>query len=290
MQQTEEKIKPILNGHTDTYLFLNGIISQNEYARRKGIGKSSIKGQLAEIFERELKEAFDKVFNIHDRMDSAEQKQNSMRTEMNALRTDMDTLRTTLDAADKKADTAVLLREKAFRERDEAEQLADSLQKKVDTLEQAAADAERVREKLERERDEAVSRYEQWMGQIKAIRCFRGKAMKFTLSVMLVVLDAFCISSLLSASVHSPFVSIPVGIGLALSLLTFTVSNNRNGRFFSIALSFLAAGLYFDIVGSSVNIWQSGLEGFSANAANIVFSLVPPLINAILSEMLNGND
>ena len=263
------------NGVSEIIKVARGTLSQNQYATNTGKSKSGTSRNIGEEYKNAVVELAGKV---EQSWDSLEQLRNDLKQERNTL--------------EQLRESEEQLRNDLEQERNNAEQERNDLNQLRNDLEQERNSRDQSWDSLEQERDDlkiAVAGLEQkwgkWNGAISPVRWFRSMGMKFLLCFLIVVLDAYCISSLLANSVHEQFAWI-IGSGLSLSLLTFTVSHNKKGRMFSIFFSFVAAALYFDLIGSVAELLEGGVEDITLPLAKIAFSFVPPTINLILSDMI----
>ena len=164
-------------------------------------------------------------------------------------------------------------------------QVSESSKNKLETQLQDLKDKYR---NLESEFTELKAKYNQWIGQIEPLRVLSSKWAKFFIAVMIIIFDGFAISEILEDKLG--VLAYILAAGLCFSLLSFTASENRRGRDLAIGVAFVAASLYFDLIGSTKNVVSSVFSGNmpdTVHLTHLFFSFIPAIITFILTDDLH---
>ena len=169
------------------------------------------------------------------------------------------------------------------------------LSQELNKAEQAVSTMELERNRLERENEvlshqlnELSQKWNSRDSDISPVKWMKGRWSKFILCVSLALLDYHILAGLLVDKIDF-YVAHAVAIGLSIVLVSFTINTSKRGRNLAIALTFVAAGLYFHFLEAlshllnAVFTWQMPKDEY---LADLTFTILPPWINVVLSEML----
>ena len=168
-----------------------------------------------------------------------------------------------------------------------AKELQDA-QTKVSALESKNKNLEQSCKNLEAQNDSLKNEYDKWIGEILPLRALSSKWAMFLIAVSIISFDGYAIVQLLLKDLGN--LSYVLAIGLCFALLAFTAKENRHGRDLAIGVAFISASLYFDLIGSVVNIGNSISDWkvpIKLDMTHLFYSFIPATITYILTDILH---